>query len=236
MLGCLLLSVVAALFALALIVNYAPPHISNIFLNPKKVVIGLQYQQEKEYRAEAEKREKTLNQILQDKRDLIFAKDAPFFGSSNPKAEVAIFFDYRCGYCRALAKTVSNVMKEDKYAQNVKFIIRDFPILSPLSKDLAVIGIKGFKANPGKFFEIHEYLFSAETKEAALARVKLLSAKDINLASSSEEDSMIRKNLDFGREIGIEGTPAMIIGDEFIGGLISEEQLKQKLDSALNGK
>jgi protein-disulfide isomerase len=223
------------LFLFVLIVQFAPVSISNIFLNPLGVVKGLQYQQDKEYKKEMEQSQKSFKETMAKKREAIFSKSAPFFGSKDGKAEVVVFYDYKCGYCNALAGVLENIMKEEKYAKNVKVIARDFPILSPASALIAIASLKAFEASPEKFLQVHEALFKVEATESAIiAKIKEITGKTINLSDVNKERALLDANLSLGKDIGIRGTPAMIIGDEFIGGLISEQEFRAKLDVLLS--
>jgi protein-disulfide isomerase len=233
----LLMNVLLTLIAFVLIVQFAPVAVTNMFLNPVAVVKGLQYEQEKEYKKEMENSEANFKKLIKENREAVFDKNSPFFGSTNPKTEVVVFFDYKCGYCRALANNIANVMKDAKYSNNVKFIVRDFPILSPLSRDLSILGVKSFKASPETFLAVHEKLFNVENKDTAIAQIKILTkGANIDLQSNDIVLEMIEKNLELGQALGIQGTPAIIIGDELISGLISEEQIKEKLDAQLSKK
>jgi protein-disulfide isomerase len=231
----MLLNSALTLFFFVLIVQFAPVSISNLFLNPLAVVKGLQYEQEKEYKKEMESSQNAFKDTMAKKRDVIFSKSAPFFGSTDAKVEVVIFYDYKCGYCNALTDIFSNIMKEEKYSSNVKFIARDFPILSPVSSLLAIASLQAFEASPQKFFQVHEALFKVEaTEEAIIKKIKEITGKTIKFSETSKQKSLIEENLKIGKDIGIRGTPAMIIGDEFIGGLISEQELRARLDAQIS--
>lgn len=229
--------IITSIFTLLLfviIVQFAPVSISNLFLNPIAVVKGLQHAQEVEYKKSQEKSEKNFKKILKNNRANIFDQNAPYFGNKDAKVEVVIFFDYKCGYCAALENTVANVMKDKKYSENVKFIIRDLPILSPASKTLAVAGLKAFDAKPEVFAEVHEALFKTDGSDQAIkSTLKLITGVEVDLNPTSAEEQAISNNISIAQEIGIQGTPAIIIGDELIGGLIAEDKLKAKLDKQL---
>ena len=55
MVGCLIMNAIFTLFAYALVVNFAPTKLANLFLNPMGVVKGLQYEQEANAAKEAKK-------------------------------------------------------------------------------------------------------------------------------------------------------------------------------------
>jgi protein-disulfide isomerase len=218
-------------------VQYAPVQISNLFLNPIAVVKGLQYAQEVEYKKEQEKTQDKFEDILKKEKSQIFSETAPFFGNKDAKVQVVVFSDYRCGYCRALAEVIGNLMKEEKYNKNIKFIIRDYPILGPASGVLAIAALQSFALSPDKFLEVHEALYKTDGEEGAIiAKIKSITGKTINFSQIDAQKKAIETNLKLGNQIGIKGTPAIIIGDEFIGGLISEEELKSKLDAQIKAQ
>ena len=39
--------------------------------------------------------------------------------------------------------------------------------------------------------------------------------------------------MELGREVNVRGTPGIIIGDEFIGGLIPEDEMRRRIDAEL---
>lgn len=230
---CLIANTVFTLFIYALIVNFAPMKIANIFLNPMGVVRGVQYEQEKEYKKEEENFSKNFKKILQSNKSEIYNANSPYFGAKDGKVQIVIFSDYKCGYCKALSDYTMNIAKDPKYKDKVKFIIKDYPILGQLSGVLAALGVQGFEANPEKFLELHHELFNAKSPEEGLAMIEKITGKKINTKDTKNATDIIQKNLELGKTIGVRGTPGIIIGDEFISGLIPEDQLKAMIDQEL---
>ena len=136
------------LFLHALIVNFAPVSVTNIFLNPPAVVKGLNYEQDKMAQKEAAQSTETFKTVLAKNRERIFDKNAPFIGAKNAQVEIVVFADYKCGYCRALAGYEESILSDSKYKDKVKFIHKNYPILSPASGISAVVAIEVFAKNP----------------------------------------------------------------------------------------
>ena len=55
------------------------------------------------------------------------------------------FFDYNCGYCKSVVKTIMDVLSEDK---KINFVFVEFPILSQQSYIAAKAAIASNKAKP----------------------------------------------------------------------------------------
>ena len=62
-----------------------------------------------------------------------------------------------------------------------------------------------------------------------------LNMKQFDEAISSERlERILRRNINAGRAIGIEGTPALLIGDKIIPGAISLEEIRALINSEKN--
>jgi protein-disulfide isomerase len=71
----------------------------------------------------------------------------------NPKGDVTIveFFDYNCGYCRHALPDMETMLKKDK---NVRFVLKEFPILGPDSVAAHKVSDAFRKLAPGKICRI----------------------------------------------------------------------------------
>jgi protein-disulfide isomerase len=236
MAGCLIMNAIFTLFAYALVVNFAPTKIANLFLNPMGVVKGLQYEQEIAAVKEAKKTADGFKKMLETSKDRIFDKKAPFVGGQNAKVEIVVFADYKCGYCKQLSLFEANILADPKYKDKVKFIQKGFPILSQASHYAAIAAFQIFEKNPNEFAKLNEafYDFKGNSKEELLTLIqKTLNKK---MAINFEDENAIKhisENLALGRELGVQGTPAIIVGEEMISGLIPEEDLRRQIDVQL---
>ncbi len=147
----------------------------------------------------------------------------------NPEASFVIYeySDYNCGYCKRLFKTLQTLVSEDK---DVLIVIKEFPILSKSSVSAAKAALAAEEQD--KFLEYHLALMTSgggitDTSLRKTAETLGLNMKQFNEAISSDRlDRILRRNIDAGRAIGIEGTPALLIGDRIIPGAISLEEIK----------
>lgn len=229
------LNIVATLAVYVLIVNFAPVQVSNIFLNPVAVVKGLQYAQEQSYEKEAKDSEKRFKELLATKKSEIFDQNAPFVGAKDAKVEIVVFSDYKCGYCKALSDVSEKILANEKYKGKVKFIIKEYPILGQASKILAIAAVESFKQNPQSFEKIHKALFTtnASSQGGISAAIRAMGGGNVEISETGEGATAIQKNISLGSELGIRGTPAIIIGEEIIGGLLPEADLEAKIDAQL---
>ncbi len=159
--------------------------------------------------------------------------------AGNAKGDVTIveFFDVRCQYCRKLEPDMARFLAADK---GVRLVYKDLPILGPAS----LLGSKALLAaqrqNAYEKFrdavmklppDITMASLEGAAKKLGLDWAKL--AKDI-------EDPAIRAQLDanlaIAHSLNIEGTPALIVGDEVVPGFIDAEGLKKLVAEARKAK
>lgn len=145
----------------------------------------------------------------------------------NPDGDVTIveFFDYRCGFCRRhFASAIMPLLQEDK---NIRFIPQQFPVLdrpeaTPVSRIAARAALAAQKQ--GKFAEFHQALMitPGSLTEDSIYQIAQKTGLDVIRLKSDMQDKLIDKrienNLAIGRDIGFEGTPGYIIGDNILLG------------------
>lgn len=143
------------------------------------------------------------------------------FVAGDPDGDVTVveFFDYNCGYCRrALPALVELIDNDDK----VRVVLKELPIFGDDSEDAAKAALAADKQ--GKYFEMHQKLFSDPGKANKEKALKIAQELDMDVAQleTDMEDPEIQKSLDESRalaeKIGVEGTPFYLIGDRSLAG------------------
>ena len=160
----------------------------------------------------------------------------PFFGAvaGNPNGDVTVieFTDYNCGYCRASVSDVQKLVGSDK---GVRIVYREVPILSPTSRDAALWALAA--ARQGKHKAFHDAMFSGGRPDAQSIRAAATKAgMDINagekFAASAEANTEVESNLAMMQQIGFNGTPTFIIGDQILEGALGYDALKAAVEKA----
>jgi protein-disulfide isomerase len=168
-------------------------------------------------------------------RDKLVTPADPFVG--NPKADVTIveFFDTRCPYCRAMEPML------DKFVatrHDVRLVYKDLPILGPAS----VLGSKALLAaqRQGAYAEMRTAVMqmppttTLEMIRAAADKLGLNWDRLSRDMESAEVKQLIADNLSLARQLGIDGTPAMVIGDSLIQGAVDPSDLQRAVAAAKN--
>jgi protein-disulfide isomerase len=167
------------------------------------------------------------------------AKDVlstPFYGAQagNPSGDVTVveFTDYNCGFCRASVPDVERLVAADK---GVHVIYREVPILAASSKDAALWALAA--AKQGKHAQFHKAMFGGGRPDAATIRVAAITAGlDIaaagNFIASSEALTELKSNLAIMQQVGFNGTPTFIVGDQMLEGALGYDKIKAAVDKA----
>ena len=162
------------------------------------------------------------------------AKPFPGAEAGNPKGDVTIveFTDYNCGFCRASLPDMQRLLKSDG---NIRLVYRELPILSQTSRTAALWALAA--ARQGKHKAFHDALFALgradEPNIAAAAQTAGLNITAArSFAASPQANQEIERNLSLMHQIGFNGTPTFIIGDQILEGALGYEALKSAIKKA----
>jgi protein-disulfide isomerase len=147
----------------------------------------------------------------------------------NPRGDVTVveFFDYQCGYCKRVAPVLKQLIAEDP---KVRVAYKEFPILSPESVLAARAALAANRQ--GKYERFHELLMEAAgplTLERILA-VAGEATLDVEALKGEMSAPAVQAALDktqaLAQSLGLRGTPAFIVGTEFVPGAVDLPTLK----------
>lgn len=202
--------------------------------HPEVIVQSLQAMDAKR---EAEQKERQKVALATKQQELLHDPASPVSG--NPKGEITLveFYDYRCGYCKKAAASVTELQKVDP---RVRVVYKDLPILGEPS-ELAAKAALASQAQ-GKHQAFHEALLASHadmTKESIMKiAVKVgLNVKRLDADMANPKwQTVIDKNRALAHELGISGTPGFIVGNELVPGWLDLNGLKELIARAGHGK
>jgi protein-disulfide isomerase len=179
--------------------------------------------------------EATRAAIAQSRSQLVTPAD-PVAG--NPQGDVTIveFFDTRCPYCRRLEPVMDSFLTQDR---KVRLVYKDLPILGPAS----VLGTKALLAaqNQGAYSRMRDAVMKLPP-DTTIAQIEA-SARSLGLdwprmARDMDDPAVqarIDANLKLAHDLGIQGTPAMVIGTELVPGALELPELQKAVAEARKG-
>ncbi|MEM3400114.1 MAG: thioredoxin domain-containing protein, partial [Candidatus Micrarchaeia archaeon] len=148
----------------------------------------------------------------------------PILGSENASITLVEFADYECPFCISSQPTIKRILGE--YNGSVKFAYFHFPVHSSswlMSEAAECAG------EQGKFWDYHEALFSRtpESRNDLIAYARLIGINKSAFASclsSKRNLAKVQRDFDYGKSIGVMGTPTFFInGRMFFGALEYDE-------------
>ncbi|PRD42036.1 disulfide bond formation protein DsbA [Phyllobacterium phragmitis] len=154
------------------------------------------------------------------------------FGNPDGDVTVVEFFDYNCGYCKHALPDMDALLKSDP---NVRFVMKEFPILGPDSVKAHMVA-KAFQSlMPGKYLEFHRALLGQQgraTEQTAIDTAVKLGADETQLREKMQAPEIataFQDNYQIANALNITGTPSYIIGEEVVPGAIGLDGLAQKI-------
>jgi protein-disulfide isomerase len=173
---------------------------------------------------------------LRDSADALFrSKHATEVGNPTGDVTVVEFFDYNCGYCKRALGDIQAMTKSDP---KLRVVLKDFPVLGPESLEASKLALAARQQIAGdKLFDFHSRLLGSRTRvngERALAVAREMGLDLARLkadADGAEVRAALAENADLGEKLGVNGTPAFVIGDEVIAGAVGVEPLRAAVAS-----
>lgn len=185
-----------------------------------------------------QKQQEDAKKNILDNSAYLYESGSPSFGPEDADVTIVEFFDYNCGYCKKALEEIQTILDNDK---KVRVVFKEMPILSPASREAAQWALAADKQ--GKYFEFHTALMEHAGGKNRGVYEKI--AKDLGLdfdklekdKNSDEVIAKIDENLEMAQKLGVRGTPAFVIGEEFSPGYIQADQMKAiiKMSREKNG-
>ncbi|WP_105384795.1 DsbA family protein [Neorhizobium alkalisoli] len=185
---------------------------------------------------EAKQQSKRVEQSMKgiaDNRQQIFSSPTDIT-LGNPKGDVTVveFFDYNCGYCKRALSDMEDILAKDK---NIRFILKEFPILGPDSLAAHRVANAVRLLAPEKYAQFHRTLLGSEEHASEATAVAVATSLGLNEAAirksmtEKPNDDIVRQAYQLANSIGITGTPTYILGDEAVFGAVGSETIEEKV-------
>ena len=121
------------------------------------------------------------------------------------------YFDYNCGYCRAMLPTIATLLASDP---KLRIVYREWPILSPESGDAAKLSLLAAEQN--RFAAFHTALYNGGpvTPASMAAAAKSAGVDTSKLPGiTARADVELDRNMKMAHDLGASGTPTWVTGN-----------------------
>ena len=178
-------------------------------------------------------------QTKEQRRQLAGAGEAverPFPGAvlGNPQGKITLveFTDYACTFCR---RSVADVAALVAANPDLRVVIRELPILSPASAEAARWALAA--AEQGRYAVFHDAMFrtgrpDTATIAAAAAEAGLDLARARRVIADPRIAAEIERNQQLARQLGFDGTPSWVVGDQLLTGAVGQTELAKAIAAA----
>lgn len=201
--------------------------------NPEVILEAYQVYESRQAQVQAQAEQ----QMVQAYAQQIFNDPNSWVGG-NPDGDVVLveFMDYRCGYCRKAFEEVNQLIKADG---NIRFIVKEFPILGEQSVLASRFAIATrLVAGDEAYGQVHDalMLFKGNIAPKTLTRI----ASDLGLDGAAIIDRMTDAKVDqiigeahaLAGALQISGTPTFVLGDELLRGYVPLADMQDMVAAA----
>ena len=135
----------------------------------------------------------------------------PVLGRADAPLTLVVFFDYHCPFCRELEPELPPLVAANP---DLRVLFAEYPVLRPDSAIASRMALAA--AAQDRYLAAHYWLFRQTGRYSARMvpeLAKAIGADPGRLALAMDSpaiDTALRRNLDAGQWMGIDGTPAMV--------------------------
>lgn len=204
--------------------------------NPERIIESLQNFQAKA----ASKQQAESNASIKDNMPaLLDDSNSPTVGTGTSGITLVEFFDYRCGYCKRMADTMQKLLKVHP---DVKVVMKEFPILSEGSQRAAQASLAISYLAPERYLDYHMMLMQHKGDYAQSDLNDYAGQVQVNIDDFQKEMNgprvakEIKAVAELASKLGIQGTPAVVIGEELIPGAVPFSELDKHVRALKENK
>lgn len=175
--------------------------------------------------------------IKQNAKTLYQDPASPRLGAANAKLTLVTFTDYNCPYCKRFDPMLEKIVKQ---YPDVALVVKLLPFKGESSVSSARVALTTWQQHPEQFWALHQRLMAKKgfhDKPSIAAAQEKTGVKTV--APSEQSMTTLRTNMALAEQLGVQGTPATLIGDRMLPGAVSYEELetmvKQQLAKANHG-
>ncbi|MDH4262643.1 MAG: DsbA family protein [Spirochaetia bacterium] len=173
----------------------------------------------------------------------------PYWGKSNAKVTIVEFSDFECPYCKKMQVDIQKIKM--KYGDKIKWVFIDFPLEFHKNAMLAHIAAhcaaeqgnlkNNLKNSNEYYFNFQQLLFQNapvfdKNNIINLAESLHYNKKTFQTCLNDDDDKIknqVQDNTQYGKNLGISGTPTMFINGKYYPGLLELNELEEIIDGEL---
>ena len=155
-------------------------------------------------------------------------------GSAGAPSVVVFFGDFQCPYCARAQAPLTRILTE--YAEDVQLVYRHLPLETVHPHAWKAALASECAGDQGRFREYHDLLYQVQDSIGRIPwthlaeRAGVASVNEFETCVAEErQNQAIERDIIVARSLGLNGTPAFVVGDELIHGLPPEGWLERRI-------
>ncbi|MGB7336008.1 MAG: DsbA family protein [Salaquimonas sp.] len=200
-----------------------------LLANPE---LFLEVQQALAAKQEEIKKQQQMATLVEMNDKIYNSPNQMIIGNPDAKVSVVEFFDYNCSYCKRALSDMTKIVAENP---DVKFIMKEFPVLGEPSLEAHRISLALIQHYPELYADYHHDLMNLDGRKdgnAALDLAVAMGADSETLKATANDPSImsaVAEVYELADGLGITGTPSYVIGDEVVFGAVGYDKLMPKI-------
>lgn len=167
--------------------------------------------------------------------------DSMIRGNEDAPVTIIEFSDFECPYCIRAQETTAKV--REHYGDKVRFVFKDFPLDFHKKAMVAHVAQRCVaEIQPDKYWKFFDTLFDKDRSKDILSEEGVLTAaaglgidtKELDQClNDPEKEAAVQADIELGKSVGVQGTPAFIINGKFLSGAQPFEAFQEIIDAEL---
>ena len=188
--------------------------------NPQVVIESVQAYQQKQQEKQQQAQKAVLQGMKANPKSVI--GESPTTGASDQKIVLMLFSDFQCPFCGKSHQTIKQFMAN--HQNQVTLGYKHLPLSAIHPEALPAAKASWAAAQQGKFWEFQDALYTQQDKLGE--PFYLATAKSLNLdlkrfdqdRNSDAANAAIQKDVEMAQQLGVNGTPFMLMNGEPLSG------------------
>lgn len=162
------------------------------------------------------------------------------FGKKDAALTIVEFIDYQCPYCQEMVMPIKQLMTT--HADKIHFVVRDFPVteLHPDARNASLAARCALDQGQTAYWRFQDLMFGDQSHlslddlraKASLAKINV--ARFDECVTSRVFDLEIDRDIEFGKKIGVQGTPTYFFNGVKVEGSMKGEQFEALINATLD--
>jgi len=160
--------------------------------------------------------------------------NSPRIGAKNPTLTLVVFTDYNCPYCKKFDPYLEKIVEKHP---DVAVVFKFLPFRSESSLTSARDALTVWRSHPDRFMKFNEVLMAKKGYHDDASIQEAQKRAGVNVTTLDEQSLVtIKHSLLIAEKLGIQGTPATLIGEGLLPGWVPYEQFDEIVSDALKNR